>query len=113
MGFENIPSPGESGNEEERIRFKEGGREFSMTPEEEEAHEEAERKRKALEKKGGVMESEENEGQSLELTEEEQKILEGIVPGAETRAQLGPEATRWIIDMKKEELKEKKEKKAA
>ncbi len=97
MNFEKIPTPDSAGNEEELIKFEKGGRKFSMTPEEQEAHEEAEEKRKVLE---------------LELTESEQEMLVKMVPDAETRVRLGPEALRMLIDMKKEEPEEGKKKAA-
>jgi hypothetical protein len=109
MGFEKIPAPGNPEEKEEVIRFEEGGRNFSMTPEEKEAHEKAEAKRKLLEKTGAI-EAVESEGGNLNLTGEEQKILESMVPDAATRNRLGPEAARMLVDMKKEELgKEKRE----
>jgi hypothetical protein len=108
MGFEKIPTPDSAGNEGEPIRFKEGGREFSMTPEEQEAHEEAVRRGRIMEEKQGTPEIKESKDPKHELTKEEQEILEEIVPDAKTRAKLDPEVVRMLVDAKKEELEEGK-----
>ncbi len=94
----------------ERIRFEGEGRQFSMTPEEQEAHKKAEVRRRIMTqnkvKTPEVKSKEENK--KAQLTKEEQKLLEEIVPDAETRANLAPEAIRVLIDAKKEEREEKK-----
>lgn len=114
MTFKSTPQP-ENPNKEERIRFQKEGRAFSMTPEEKEEHEKAERRRKTLawSRPGKPIEIKTNDAAlKIELTEEEQKMLAEMVPDAKMRAKMNPEVVRVFLEAKKEELeREKKEKK--
>jgi len=108
MGFEKIIQPGNpEENDGEIIRFEEGGRNFSVTPEEREAHEKAEAKRKLIE--GEKAEAVESEEEDLNLTPEEEKIIEKIVPDAKTRRLLGREAIRAMLNNYEEPEEERKE----
>lgn len=115
MAFESIPRPEEGQeNDEKRVRFEEGGRAFSMTPQEKEAHEKAERRRKMMTEGGaGTLEIKDGgKKEEVQLTEEEQEMLEEMVPDARMRANMDPEVIRTFLDAKREEL-EKKNKRAA
>jgi len=90
----------------------EGGGEISLSPEEIQQHEQAEKRRLTLERLAAERKkTPETEAQTAgktldELTEEEMTLLKKIVPDDETRAKLDPEVIEMFLRAEKDERKE-------